>query len=265
MDKRRTRTGLIFQTLKETRGPDLFLQYTPANEDMNFASLVLVYVDPVDRDTVRRQIEVEAREWFKRFPVPTIACAADHDDEPIDVFDDEDKKDLLVFSQDSEIVYQWGRIGKFDMPDFDASEEVLWEVYGTIPHSTKEDRRQRAEVRARHQRAGIRIILGVLFFRRAVVPSAVALAFYLNPILGFVGLLLALGDALVGGLRVLEYLPKSKREKEEIERKRRMEHHDYHCRINPKGFAALMAENLEVDLREKTRQEALELHESQRS
>jgi hypothetical protein len=38
-----------------------------------------------------------------------------------------------------------------------------------------------------------------------------------------------------------------------------MEHYFYHCERNPAAFARLMNENFEIDLREKTREEAAKL------
>lgn len=253
--------GLVFATVKEPRGPGLFVEYQPANENMPFASLFLVYAEQSDEIcTIADRIRDEALQWFRRFPVPLVASAVDSDDDPIDVSGCNDRRDLLVYSEDGKVMTEWGQLGKFSMPPFDTSADNLIEIYSSISYSTREQRRQKVDAKLKEQRTGVRIILGVLFFRRAVIPAGVALAFYLHPILGFLGLLGTLVDAAIGGLRVLGYLPKSKKEEQEEEKQRRMEHHDYHCRINPRGFAALKAENLGKSLREKVRQEARELH-----
>ncbi|HVL77318.1 MAG TPA: hypothetical protein VM406_14995 [Noviherbaspirillum sp.] len=252
--------GLIFQTVKESRGPHMFVQYTPASENMPFASLVLVYTKEVDLQEAAKKIEEEARMWFCRYPVPLVACAVGEGDDALDVSGGEGKRDLLVSSVSGEVVFEWGRLGEFKMPPFSPDPQTLLRAYSSLPHSTLAQRKARTRTQALKQRAGIRLLLGILFVRRAVVPAVIALAFYLHPVLGFLGLLGALADAAVGGLRVLGYLPKSKRELAEEERRRRMEHHDYHCRLNPIGFAALKAENLGASLREDAREEARRLH-----
>lgn len=251
--------GLVFETVKESRDPGLFVEYQPANENMPFASLFLVYAEKSEgMEAIADRIKDEALQWFRRFPVPLVASAVNSFDDPIDVSGGNDRRDLLVYSRDGKIITEWGRLSEFSMPPFDTSADNLIGIYPSIRSSTKEQRRQQVDAKLNEQRTGVRIILAFVFFRRAVIPAGVALAFYLHPILGFLGLLGTLADAAIGGLRVLGYLPKSKKEKQE--ERRRMEHHDYHCRLNPSGFAALKAENLGESLREKLRQEARELH-----
>lgn len=253
--------GLIFETVKESRGPHMFVQYTPASENMPFASLVLVYGEEVDLQEAEKAIDEEARVWFCRYPVPLVACAVGVDGDALDVSGGEEKRDLLVYSANGKLTLEWGRLGKFKMPPFSPDPQTLLSVYKSLPHSTLSERKARTKEKALEQRAGIRLLVGILFLRRAVVPTLIALAFYLHPVLGFLGLLGALADAGVGGLRVLGYLQKSKRELADEERRRKMEHHDYHCRLNPTGFAALRAENLGASLREDSREEARRLHE----
>jgi|GEM_PF-5395914 len=257
--------GLVFDTVKESRGPRLFVEYQPANETMPFASLFLVYAEHDEGlEVIADRIREEALQWFRRFPIPLVASAVDSVDDPIDVSGGDDRRDLLVYARAGKIVTEWGRLGEFSMPSFDASPDNLLKIYSSIDHSTKEQRRQKADKKLLEQRSGVRIIIAFLFFRRAVVPAGVALAFYLHPVLGFLGLLGTLADAAIGGLRVLGYLPKSKKEKQAEEKRRKMEHHDYHCQLNPRGFAALKAENLGESLREKARQEARDLHDENR-
>lgn len=253
--------GLVFETVKESRGPGLFVEYQPANENMPFASLFLVYAEQNEEmETIADRIREEALQWFRRFSVPLVATAVDSEDDPIDVSGGNDRRDLLVYSHDGKVITEWGRLGELSIPSFDTNADNLIGIYSSISYSTKEQRKQKIDEKLKEHRTGIRIILGFLFFRRAIIPAGVALAFYLHPILGVLGLLATLGDAAIGGLKVLGYLPKSKKEKQEEERQRRMEHHDYHCRINPSGFAALKAENLGKSLREKVSQVASELH-----
>lgn len=256
--------GLIFETVKESRGPHMFVQYTPASENMPFASLVLVYTEEVALHEAAKKIEEEAREWFSRYSVPLVACAVGTDDDALDVSGGKGERDLLVSSVNGELTLEWGRLGEFKMPPFSPDPQTLLSAYKSLPHSTLAERKARIRKKALEQRTGIKLLVGFLFLRRAVIPAVIALAFYLHPALGFLGLLGALADATVGGLRVLGYLPKSKRELADEEKRRRMEHHDHHCRLNPTGFAALKAENLGASLREGTRQEARRLHEEAR-
>lgn len=260
MDSHET-IGLVFETVKESRGPGLFVEYQPANETMPFAFLFLVYAEKSEgMETIAYRIRDEALQWFRCFPVPLVASAVDSDDDPIDMPGGNDRRDLMVYSHDGKIITEWGRLGKFVMPPFNTNANNLIGIYSSISYSTKEQRRQKIDAKLQEQRTGVRNILAFLFFRRAVIPAGVALAFYLHPTLGFLGLFGTLVDAAIGGLRILGYLPKSKKEKQDEEKRRRMEHHDYNCRINPSGFAALKAENLGKSLREKVRQEARELH-----
>lgn len=253
--------GLVFETVKEARGPSMFVQYTPASENMPFASLVLVYSEEVAVREVAKRIEEEAFAWFRRYPVPLVACAVGGDGDALDVSGGVGKCDFLVYSTGKELASEWGRLGEFETPPFNPEPNTLLNIYDSLPHSTLAERKARSRKQLNEQRTGIRILVGILFVRRAAVPAAIALAFYAHPVLGFIGLLGALADAAIGGLRVLGYLPKSKRERAEEGKRRTMEHHDYHCRINPRGFAALKAENLGENLRESTREEARRLYE----
>lgn len=253
--------GLIFETIREPRGPGLFVDYQPANENKPFSSLFLVYADYEEgMEAIANRIEKEAMYWFSLYPAPLVASAVDSDDNPIDVSGGNDRLDLLVYSCDGEVVTEWGRLGEFDMPSFNTDPDNLLRMYPSINYSTMEQRRQRVDKEVKKQRTRVRIIVGFLFARRAVVPAAVALAFYLHPVLGIIGLIGTLADATIGGLRVLGYIPKTKREQQEEEKQRRMEHHDYHCQLKPRGFVAIKAENLGESLREKVRQEARDFH-----
>ena len=178
-------TGLIFETVKESRGPHMFVQYTPASENMPFASLVLVYTEEVELREAARKIEEEAKEWFSRYSVPLVACAVGADDDALDVSGGEGKRDLLVFSVNGDLNLEWGRLGEIKMPPFSPDPQTLLRAYNSVPHSTLAERKARARKKALEQRTGIRLVVGILFLRRAVVPAVIALAFYLHPALGF--------------------------------------------------------------------------------
>ena len=101
--------GLVFETVKESRGPGLFVEYQPANESMPFASLFLAYAEHQERvEDIVNRIRDEALEWFRRFPVPLVASAVDSDDYPIDVSESNDRRDLLVYLRAGEVVTEWG-------------------------------------------------------------------------------------------------------------------------------------------------------------
>lgn len=247
---------LVFKSIKESRGDRFFVEYTPPFEGNTFASLSLVYAAESPIAQIRNDLKQEAMRWIHRYDFPLVASAWSDDDALVDVSSGQDQNHVLAWNENGQSRILWGRLAEFRIPEAASDQASLRRIFADVPHTTAAERREQVNKEARQTRTGLRVIVAFLVFRRAVVPAAVALAFYLHPLLGFIGLLGALADALHGGLRVLGYLPKSRKEREDEERMRRLEHFDYHCTRNPEGFERLKAENFAREARERTQQEA---------
>jgi len=244
----------IFQSIKEDRG-SYFVRYTPVRPGKYFASLALVFLEQIEASKVAHLMEKECDAWIKRYPVPLMLTSFDDSDSVLRLADVKGCDHLIGIVVNGQTVHKWELLKNDDFPDGKLSESHLLKIYQDLSSSTASERREQALIQAKSMRLGIFFIVlwGLIIPIAVFVVGLIGLAY---PILSIAIIVYSLGKAIIRALKMIGYLPKSKREKQKEVEELEMRHHHYHCKLNPEGFARLKIENFERETREDTRNEA---------
>ena len=151
----------------------------------------------------------------------------------------------------------WGLFESKELPPL--SSDALRAIYHDIPFRTSEEIREAADRSLKRKKLGFRIALALLIFWLVVIPVTIELLGVANPVMNGLELIYSLRKAFVQLMKLLGKWPESRKEKEQSERQRRMDHYFWHCERNPEGFHRLKIENFERKEREQTVREAAAL------
>lgn len=250
--------GYVFQTIKESRD-SYFIEYSPARAGNYSALLALVFTEMPAIEEIASIMEQEARVWVQRYPVPVMVTAYSDTDDVISIKEMMGCDDLIALPMDDEVSLHWKLLKNEEFPSGSLLENQLRKLYEGLPCTTLSDRKRAAIASARFRRIGFTLIAlwGI------IVPAAVALFGLASPILGGIVIAYSIGKAVLQTLKMLGYVRRSEREKEQAKEDLRMRHHHYHCERNPEGFMRLKAENFEREVREDIHREAAELKQRQ--
>jgi len=245
---------LRFDPQREPRGW-YFVEYSPPIAGNPFALVCLTILsdsDASDHARITGAMEQELKHWLERYPVPVMVSAFDAAGDLISL---EPSAHLMGRPLESGgIEKAWGSLSGKPLPVLAPAE--LREIYHDIPFRTAEEIRSKAQQDLKRTKVGIRLSLALLIFWLVVIPVAIGLFGVENPTIATLVLLYSLWKAFVQLMKLLGKWPATRREQEESERKRRMEHYFWHCERNPEGFQRLMVENLDREVRERTAREA---------
>lgn len=251
---------LYFENIREYRG-SYFVEYKPPIAGNLFATLSIIFPDPVEWEQVAECLDNEVRRWIERYPVPLMAWAWDN------------KEDVIrPPGLDSDCLVAWtnpvsGEIEQsWELEDLSAflSETPLradWQtIYADIPFRTKAEVETDAREVLLVKKRRVRFLKFILMCWLVLIPAGYAVFEFLGPAwLGVMGFVLVLWNALNTALRIWGRVKPSERDQEDDERQRKMNHYYYHCERNPEGFQRVMVENIEDDARERIRKEANDL------
>jgi hypothetical protein len=249
--------GILRDKIREHRDK-YFVVYHPADTTLPFANVSLVFPhNGNDTKTVKRCMEDEAEHWVKRFPVPIMVSAFDAKEDLIHFAEDYRESFLVAYIDPptGRVTRVWGVTDSNKLPADQSEPEYLKRVYKDVPYRLQEEIRQKVEREARSTGRAIRLILFFMF----VVPVLVEL---IGLGVTWLGHLVSGISILAGGYKAAKgmgWLKASKRDEEEAERRRKMEHYFYHCERNPEAFEQLKFANFEKDAVERTRKEAEEI------
>ncbi|HEY3297285.1 MAG TPA: hypothetical protein VGK34_01415, partial [Armatimonadota bacterium] len=158
---------LFFSTVKEDRGT-YFVEYMPPNPGFQFATLCLVFPDPVTGEVAAQAMEMEARKWLARYPVPVFVSSFDAKDDLNDLGAIRSYQHLVAFLDKEDVRLFWKQLTNDETPSDALDTDFLKAVYAGIPWKTGADLRQEAEESAKKLRRGWIIVL--LWF--AVAPAS---------------------------------------------------------------------------------------------
>lgn len=248
---------LYFESLKESRGW-YFVEYAPPVSLSPFANVQLTILSDTDvtkSSKIVSAMEDELSFWLARYDVPLMISAFDS------------KGDLISLGSSSHLMGRrnklgevdkiWGFFEKQELPDL--GPEALRSIYHDIPFRTAEQLRLETEHGDKRTKRGILISVALLITWLVVIPVTIELLGAANPVIGYIVLIYSLFKAFVQLMKLLDKWPTGKREKEQSERNRRLEHYFWHCERNPEGFERLKNENFDQEEREKTARKASEL------
>jgi len=251
---------LAFQSIKEHRG-NYFVSYAPARAGDYFAYLFVVFLKHAELSEIAEIMQRECREWTQRYPVSLRVSAFNDADRLISLQAARGYDHVIGILDNGKVEYHWKLLNNGDFPHGPLNEARLREVYQDVPFTTGEERHRDA---IKHGKA-VRMGLVVIAMWGVAIPVTVALIGFAHPVLGVAIVAFSVGKAVLHALKMLGYIPRSKREGQQEEDERRMRHHHYHCERNPEVFLRLKIENFEREAREETHKEAEEIRKHQQA
>jgi hypothetical protein len=258
---------LYFDTVKKDRG-DYYIEYKPPKVNSRLATLNLVFPNPLALERVAELVEIESECWIKRYPVPLMAFAFDSTGSLIQIDEIRVSSSLAVWIGGHSGINKSWRTNDLDKFLDQNLESPNWRViYRDIPFRTDSDLKARAIEFANLRRKQNYTLRTVLILWFAVIPASWATIEFLNPEwlsalvkwIGILSFVFVLYHAAKTTLRFTGYLSPSPSELKKTEEERQKDHHHNHCKINPRGFARLKAENLDNEARIRTVEEAQKL------
>lgn len=251
--------AIFFERVKEPR-EGYFAEYSPPGGEVRFAWLTLVFHEGTSPAHAKKTMEEEAAVWTRRYPVPVMVFASDEKGDTVDITQERGKNNLITWRHpDGSIEKHWELLKDEDIPDVALSVDYLLMAYEGLPYRTDEEVREQADASRKERAKQLRIGFAFIFGWAVIVPAAVAVLGWTNPIVGLIVTAYALGKAARQGGLMLGWFKRFDWEKEKREKERRMRHYYHHCERNQAGFRRLVAENFEQDERAEIEREAQEL------
>lgn len=243
-----------YDSIKASRGW-YYVGYSPPVLDFPFSTLQLTIEQDAEREVVAVAMESEAREWVSRYPVPVMVAAFALDEILIKLEGVRPCDHLMAWPSNDGVEMQWRLVPNDELPTTARNKALMRDLFVAVPQRTGAEIRAAALEHAKQVRAGWWLV----FAWAVVVPLGVAVLEWWSDVLGLVVLAFAFMKAGVKALRLTGKLPKSASEKRKEAQDLRMRHHDYHCKLNPEGFARLKAENFRREAIERATAEAAQL------
>jgi hypothetical protein len=252
-----------FSTIKEGRD-GYFLEYRPPLHGFPFATLQLTYTETFSLEQVAKSMEIEAKTWLERFPVPLMVSAFDDAGDLIHLGGVRLESHLICFYSPGTSVpaYHWHLLKDEEIPADALNKDFLLHVYDGVERKTSTELRFEAEKSAKQRRIGWYIV----FIWAVVTPAVVLILEFFSP-QWIVVLVLIYGllKAMIKALKMLGKWEKSTAEIAKEEEERRMKHHHYHCKRNPEGFMRLKLENFHREQQDKIKREAASIRVGSKS
>jgi hypothetical protein len=243
---------IFFNSIKEDRGW-YFVEYSPPQESVPFATLNLVIPDDLDKAKIIQAMETELRGWLVRYPIPIMVSAFDATGSLIHLDPIKECSSLIGFlpkGQES-VNLSWRLLKNEELPDEALNRDHLKNVYSDIPYRTGGDVEREHK---KHTRM-VKTVNWFFLFWAVVVPLTVLILDKMNIWVGWMVFAFSLWKIVAKLLKLTGRWKKSswqlEKEKEELE----MQHHHYHCKKNPQAFLRLRGENFEREAKEHTRKE----------
>ncbi len=247
---------LFFKEVKEDRGW-YFVEYKPPIPLYRFATLNVVLPEPAGTDKIVLAMETEAEKWLERYPIPLMVSAFDETGTLCTLTGSRPSNHLIAYKlPEGTTKALWQMIDMNELPADALDAGYLRRTYSDIPYRTT------AEIAdgIRRDAKAHRLLKGMLFFWLVIIPVTIATIEWKAPAwLAALVYTYSLGKAAIAGLKLLGKWKKSPRELEKEEEERLMRHHHYHCMKNSEAFLRLKADNVERELRNEIKTEALSL------
>jgi hypothetical protein len=188
------------------------------------------------------------------YPVPTMVSAFDAKGELVRLSDKFGESHLMGYidPHTGKLVRRWGLFGNDEMPSNQMEADYLERVYADVPSRLQNEVREKVLSEARIRARAIWLIVCFV----AVVPVLIEIISLGVAWLGYVLSAVSISIGLYKVGKAVGWLKPCERERQEAERKRKMEHYFYHCERNPRTFSRLKIENVEREATEQTREEA---------
>ena len=229
-----------------------FVIYYPVNRKKEkFASLHIIFTQLVDNKEATNIMEKELDKWISQYPLPIMVTSFD------------DKRDVITFKNNKESNHLIGYLNKesnrvikyWDMkplPEVQLTDAYINLVYNGLSYKKRDDIEKESETGKKAKRRIVRFVDTTLFLW-LVISVLIAFLGWRSILVGTIAFIYSLYRTIRRFLKLKGC--KTKREKDDQENMRKMNHYYYHCERNPKGFRRLIAENFEEDEKERVKKE----------
>ncbi len=247
--------NVLRNTIKEDRG-NYFVEYRPADVASYLAMLNLVFPETAPGlATVADLMERELDHWLRRYRVPTMVYAWDAVENQITPAEFTGDSPLVGYFDEGKdrVVKHWGLISDGELPQEQRRADYQAHAYKDLPFRLQSEVRESAIRKARPTARAVRTIA----FFVVGFPILIELVSLGVPWLGHLLAFISIAAGLLHVSRTMGWLKPSKNRKERADEELRKDHYFYHCERNPAGFDRLIQENMERELLEKTKTEAV--------
>ena len=240
--------------IKEGRN-GYYVEYSPSSGKPYIATLTLTFEENFPKHEMRKAVEAEFDVWIRRYPVYLMASACDMKDNSIQL-ERIDFNHLFGFidTSNGQVIKGWQLFNKDEIPDSILTDDYIDSVYQGLPFKTQEQFKQKEDCKIKKMKTGV-MIIKIFICCSAIIPVAIAVGGLQYFIIELITFLYCLLTAFVSIMKVFGKWPKSKYELQQEEINREKEHHYYHCKLNPAGFARLKAENFDNEQIKRNQQE----------
>jgi len=245
---------LYFSTIKEGRG-SYFVEYRPPISGFPFSSLNLVYPSEVPTASVAENMEIEAKYWLSRYPVPLMVFAFDSVGDSVSISGARECDFLTAFYKPgtAEVETHWKHLKDEEIPKDALNQELFKKIFSAVPFKTPSELQSESLKRLRSRKIGWYVV----FLWAAVAPAAfIILEFFGPKWLATIVFIYGLFKSAEKALKMTGKWKKSAGDIAHEVEERNMRHHHFHCKINPDGFLRLKIENFNNDQREAIKREA---------
>jgi len=236
-----------------------FVEYSPVTPKSLFAWVTLIVYDQSEKsnEDIADAMEFEAKVWVEKYSIPVFVCAVDNSEANITFEGLHPINNLAGFldEKSGDVQIHWEVLKNDRIPKLGLDEAFKEKVYQGLPYKTDQDIARLDENRKKSNRRSV--IFLVLWL--SVIPAAIAVLGWANPIVSTVALLFSLYKAIEKFLIITGKKKTSEKEKKNQKKQQQMEHFYYHCSRNPEGFQRLKQENFDREAREKVQAEVKDL------
>lgn len=243
----------IFNDIKKNHDK-YFVTYRPINSTKDeFAILSIIFIQLVDNKEIASIMEEELHIWISKYPLPIMVTSYDNKSDGIYLKDIKESNHLVGYinKENNKVVKTWNIEGLPDGLLYDDNVDIDL-IYEGLSYKKRDDIEMGSNETVKEK---IRI--------KKLVDAGVILWLVISVIIAFLGwrsfwvgaaaFIYSLYRAVRRFFKLKGY--KTKREKEDQEKTRKMNHYYYHCERNPKGFRRLRAENFEEVEKERIKKE----------
>lgn len=229
-----------------------FVTYYPINRKKEkFASLHITFTQLVDSKEATNIMEKEFDKWISQYPLPIMVTSFD------------DKGDVISFKNNKESNHLIGYLNKesnrvikyWDMkpfPKVQLTDAYINLVYNGLSYKKRDDIEKESETWIKDKRRIVKFVDTTLILW-LIISVVIAFLGWRSLLVGTTAFIYSLYRTIRRFLKLKGC--KTKREKDDQENMRKMNHYYYHCERNPKGFRRLIAENFEEDEKERIKKE----------
>lgn len=244
---------IYFDTVK-TSADGYMVDYSPDYQG-NRALLILSFMNNQSKAEMARIMEQELMRWVEKYPIMTQVLACDESDSAVEVKDFDSYGLLWWINPKTKQSYTtWEALETPNYPIADFT-DTWGKIFKEISFRTQAQVKEDADKLAKQKRKEYRVFRFIMLIWLFVIPATWIVIQQFGPEwIGWAVSTYAVYKLLLE-LKKMYFSKSGKPETPEQKEKREMEHHHYHCKLNPDGFAKLRSENFRKEIRKQTRNE----------